>query len=234
MKFSLKNLFSSVWNLLFPSLCQVCAERPVAIGQEICANCLSHIPRTNFHLQKENPMEKRLYGRVDVERATAFFFFQKGSAYRRVLHELKYNSNPEIGRVLALHAAAELLASDDFKNFDFIVPVPLHKNKFRKRGYNQSAVIAQGLAEILNSKVDEKTLIRQIENPTQTKKSTYERWENTNGIFALTSPEVFAGKKLLLVDDVMTTGSTLIACAEAIYKEVPDARISFFSLALAM
>ena len=134
-----------------------------------------------------------------------------------------------MGSALGHYAAVDLLESETFREFDYIVPVPLHPNKLRKRGYNQSECIANGLSEVLRVPVDTQTLIRVIENPTQTKKTVYERWENTNGIFDITSSERFEGKRILLVDDVLTTGSTLIACVQALKKS--NCRVSVFTLA---
>ncbi len=150
----------------------------------------------------------------------------------RLIHKLKYKGEKEIGVFLGKYAAAELVDNHGFGSVDVIVPVPLHDSKYRKRGYNQSRCIADGMAEIMGVPVDEGNLYRAVENPTQTRKSTYERWENTKGIFELTDGSLFDGKHILLVDDVLTTGSTLIACVEAI-REKSNAKISVFTLASA-
>lgn len=226
-----KLLLRCLFDLVFPNQCVVCGENLAAHEEVLCLKCLSDIPRTGFHLECENVLERRFWGRAEVERATAFFYFRKGSHYRVLLHQLKYNNRQDVGRVLGRYAALELRESDDFCHFDYIVPVPLHPNKMRKRGYNQSECIADGLAEVLNVEVDTKVLVRSIENPTQTNKSVYERWENTNGIFSLTDRQRFEHKHILLVDDVLTTGSTLIACVQAL-KEV-DCKVSIFTLASA-
>lgn len=223
----LRNLF----DLVFPNQCVVCGENLQPDEQVLCMKCLYRIPRTNYHLKNNNPLEKRFWGKADVERATAFYFFSKGSPYRHLLHLLKYNKRTDVGSALGRYAAVDLLESEAFREFDYIVPVPLHPNKLKKRGYNQSECIANGLSEVLRVPVDTQTLIRVIENPTQTKKSVYERWENTNGIFDITSPERFEGKRILLVDDVLTTGSTLIACVQALKKS--NCRVSVFTLASA-
>ena len=205
----------------------------LVVGEEIiCTTCLHKIPKTNLHLVKDNPIEKKFWGRVDIESATSYFYYSKGSPFQKLLHRLKYSKGKEIGVMLGKIAGLQLVESTRFENIDMLVPVPLHPNKLKKRGYNQSQCICQGLACAMNLPIDNHTLIRIVENPTQTKKSTYERWENTNGIFDVYDTEAFEGKHILLVDDVLTTGSTLIACIEAI-KSKTNAKISVFTIAVA-
>jgi len=129
-------------------------------------------------------------------------------------------------------AAADLLDSDDFKSIDLIVPVPLHEKKEAKRGYNQSEMICNGLAEILGMPVVTDNLYRTAENTTQTRKSVFERYENTQGIFGLKNPAEFEEKHILIVDDVLTTGSTVEACIQALLQ-AKNTRISVFTLAIA-
>jgi ComF family protein len=231
-KMNWKSILHNFFSLFYPEICEVCSQNLIIGEKVICLSCLQKLPRTNYHLQKDNPLEQRFWGKADVERATAFYFFNKKSNFQTLLHKLKYSEGKEIGSKMGEYAGAELSENEDFKHFDCIVPVPLHPNKLRKRGYNQSLCIAQGLAEILRVEIDDENLYRAIENPTQTKKSAYERWTNTKGIFAVKHPQLFENKHILLVDDVLTTGSTLIACVEAI-KEVCNAKVSIFTLAAA-
>jgi ComF family protein len=229
MKF---NPFRDFINLLFPDLCIVCNENLQKNKQHICVNCLYGIPKTNFHLLIDNPIEKRFWGKVPVFRGTAFFYFQKGSPFQKLLHTLKYKGNKEIGEVLGKYAAADLLDSPDFRNVDVIIPVPLHPKRYKKRGYNQSEWIAKGLSEVLNIPQDTITLRRVRENTTQTKKSVFERYENTEGIFGLLDKNTLSGKHVLLVDDVLTTGSTLEACVNELLKS-NNVKVSIFTLAVA-
>lgn len=224
-------ILRSLFNLIFPNQCVICGENLQSQKDVLCMKCLCKIPRTDYHLKPENKLEKRFWGKTDVERATAFFFFQKGSPYRHLLHLLKYNQRKDVGVAMGRYAAIDLLESEAFRDFDYIVPVPLHPNKLRQRGYNQSECIAEGLSEVLNVQVETQTLFRAIENPTQTKKSVYERWENTDGIFDVANVDTFEGKHILLVDDVLTTGSTLIACVQALKKS--NCKVSVFTLASA-
>jgi len=226
------NPFSDFFNLMYPDLCLVCGESLLQNEQHLCLNCLYNIPKTNFHLQNANPIEKRFWGKVPIYRGTAFFFFQKGSAFQKLLHSLKYKGNKEVGQVLGKYAAVDLLDSEDFASIDVIIPVPLHAKKLEKRGYNQSEWIGNGLSEILKIPQDVTTLCRVKENVTQTKKSVFERYENTEGIFELKDKNALIGKHILLVDDVLTTGSTLEACVRVLI-EIDDVKVSIFALAVA-
>ena len=229
MKF---NPFVDFIDLIFPDLCVVCGNNLQRNEHQLCLSCLVDIPRTNYHLIEENPIEKRFWGKVPVYRATSYFFFQKGSSFQKLLHILKYNGNKEIGVIMGKYAALDLLETPDFATVDLIIPVPLHPKKFKSRGYNQSEWIGKGISIILNKPQDTSTLIRVKENPSQTRKSVYERFENTEGIFKLSDSTILEGKHVLLVDDVLTTGSTLEACILALL-ETAGIKISVFTLAVA-
>lgn len=218
--------------LLFPRLCVVCGDKLIEQEQWICLHCLHHIPRTNFHLNPDNPVAQLFYGRVQVEFATSFFYFSKGSKYQTLLHNLKYKGMKELGEEIGKHFGIDLLQSSDFSSVDLICPVPLHSQKEKKRGYNQSWWIASGIARQLNKPVSADNLKRITATETQTRKSRFERWTNVEGIFELSNPEEFSGKHILLVDDVVTTGSTLEACAQAILSK-STARVSIATLATA-
>ncbi len=220
------------FNLLFPDLCTVCGENLNRGEQHICLTCLYSIPKTNYHLLPENPIEKRFWGKVPIFRGTAFFFFHKGSPFQKLLHSLKYKGNKEIGEVLGRYAAADLSESVDFTTVDVIIPVPLHPGKFKKRGYNQSEWIAKGLSSVLGKPYDTTTLCRLRETETQTKKSVFERYENTADIFGLLDKNALSGKHVLLVDDVLTTGSTLEGCVK-ILLACEGIKVSVFALAVA-
>ena len=228
----MKNPFADLLDLIYPNLCFICGETLMKSESHICLTCLNNIPRTNYHLTPDNPVEKRFWGKVPVERATSYLFFQKGSDFQKLIHELKYRGNKEVGVTMGKFAAADLLDSDDFKSLDLIVPVPLHEKKEAKRGYNQSEMICNGIAEILGMPVVTDNLYRTAENTTQTRKSVFERYENTQGIFGLKNPAKFEGKHILIVDDVLTTGSTVEACIQALLQ-AKNTRISVFTLAIA-
>lgn len=228
---SKKNIVSDFINLIYPRLCIICGENLIRHENQICLKCIQQIPRTRFHLIPNNPVEKRFWGKVDVYRASSFYFFEKGSPYRKLLHELKYKNNPDIGVIMGRLAAAELIESPDFLSITAIIPVPLHPNKLQKRGYNQSECIARGISEILNIPVYTNLVTKTKENTTQTSKGVYERYENTAGIF-VAEPSTSEQEHLLVVDDVLTTGSTLEACIAALQQQ-GYIRISIFTLAVA-
>ena len=228
----IKTYFVDFFNLFYPDLCIVCSENLLKNEQHICTTCLNAIPKTNYHLLFNNPIEKRFWGKVPVFRATAFFFFQKGSSFQKLLHALKYKGNKEIGERIGKFAAIDLLESPEFNSIDVIIPVPLHPKKFKIRGYNQSEWIGNGLSAILEKPQITDVLKRVRENTTQTKKSVFERYENTEGIFECANIEKLKDKHVLLIDDVLTTGSTIEACVQALLK-IEGIKVSVFTLAVA-
>ena len=172
------------------------------------------------------------WGKIPLERATSYFFYRKGSDFRKILHQFKYGGRKELGAIMGRFMAAELATTDFFEGIDVIIPVPLHPRKRRARGYNQSEWIARGVSQVVGLPVDVSSVIREKHTDTQTRKSTYERWENVDGIFRLCHPENFVGKHVLIIDDVLTTGSTTTACAD-VFHEVEGVRISVLTLAVA-
>lgn len=218
--------------LLFPRLCVVCGDKLIEQEQWICLLCLHHIPRTNFHLEPDNQVARIFYGRVQIEFASSFFYFSKGSKYQTLLHNLKYKGMKELGEEIGKHFGIDLMQSSDFSSVDVICPVPLHPQKEKKRGYNQSWWIASGIARQMQKELSDDNLKRVTATETQTRKSRFERWTNVEGIFELSNPEAFSRKHILLVDDVVTTGSTLEACAQAILSKT-NARVSIATLATA-
>lgn len=230
--FLVKDWLSSFLSLLFPRCCVVCGN-PLAKGEEcICTMCNMNLPRTDYHLQKDNPVEQLFWGKVPLERATSFFFYRKGSDFRQILHQLKYGGQKEIGAIMGRYMASELLVSGFFEGVDVIIPVPLHKRKQRIRGYNQSEWIARGVAAVTGIPINDESVVRRKNTDTQTRKSAFERWENVEGIFELHHAESLVGKHILLVDDVLTTGATTVACISSL-MEIEGIRISVLTLAMA-
>ena len=230
--FLIKDWLGSFLSLLFPRCCVVCGG-PLARGEEcLCTMCNINLPRTDYHLRKDNPVEKMFWGKIPLERATSFFFYRKGSDFRHILHQLKYGGQKDIGAIMGRYMAAELLESGFFEGVDVILPVPLHKKKQQIRGYNQSEWIARGIAAVTGISIDTESVVRQKNTDTQTRKSSFERWENVEGIFQLYHAESLAGKHILIVDDVLTTGATTVECASCL-AEIEGIRISVLTLAMA-
>lgn len=191
-----------------------------------------YLPKTNYHLNSENPIAKIFWGRVPIHSAAAFYSFNKGGKVQRLVHQLKYKGEKHIGVTIGRLYGYELNYCDDFNTVNTIIPVPLHAKKQKKRGYNQSDYFAEGLAESMNAETDLKTLYRAAESDSQTKKSRFNRWTNVESIFQLKNTENLEGKHILLVDDVITTGATLEACAQTLLK-VPDVKVSIATMAYA-
>ena len=228
----MKEWLYSFLSLFFPRCCLVCG-RTLAKGEEcLCTGCNIGLPRTGYHLQKDNPVEKMFWGKIPLGRATSFFFYRKGNDCQAILYELKYNGQKEIGEIMGRYMAAELLPSGFFEGIDVIIPVPLHKKKQKLRGYNQSEWLACGISALTALPVKTDAVIREKNTETQTKKSMSERWENVDGIFLLKSPEWIKGKHILIIDDVLTTGATTVACASA-FNAVEGMKISILTLAVA-
>ncbi|MDZ4716705.1 MAG: ComF family protein [Cytophagales bacterium] len=207
-------LFDDFMGLFFPRMCQGCSGSLVRGEEILCTHCIVELPKTNYHLQPENPVFSRLSGRLPIRHGWAFLKFQKGGMVQHLLHQLKYNNQPEIGERLGQVYGRELSVVALNREFDLIVPVPLHRTRLRHRGYNQSAQFAKGLSAALNIAWDESVSIRTQGAATQTRKSKAERWENVKDVFSIKPRSPLADKRVLLVDDVITTGATLEACGQ--------------------
>lgn len=210
--------FGDILNFIFPSNCITCGRLLVENEFVICTFCFYELPRTNFHLDDENQVSQLFWGRINISYATAYFYFSKGGRYQKLIHSLKYEGRSDVGIALGRIFGAEISGSV-FNNVDVVVPVPLHRKKLKKRGYNQSEMIARGLCESLDKPLITDLLKRIDHTDTQTRKSRYDRFVNVSGSFS--SDKVFdlSEKHILLVDDVVTTGSTLEACAEVLLNE---------------
>ena len=229
--FALKSHFEAFCNLLFPKLCSACGD--ILSGNEscICTTCLLELPLTNYWKHADNPIEKLFWGKVPILNASAFLFFDKESKYQRMLHMLKYKGRQQIGLFLGRLYGQKL--SQYLENIpDIIIPVPLHKSRLLKRGYNQSELIANGMGESLNIPVNTNVVKRIVATKSQTKKGKYERWLNVKGIFKCYCPEVLESKHVLVVDDIITTGSTIESLIHELLQ-IPNVKISVASLASA-
>lgn len=205
-------------SLLFPTLCQACGESLVTGEELICLNCRYNLPFTDFHLKPDNMVAQQFWGKIHLEGAYAMCYFAKGGKMQHLMHHFKYKGIQKIGNLLGNIAGEQLLKSPVFKSADVVIPVPLHKSRLRKRGYNQSMCFAEGLSEKMRIPIEENNLVRLRATETQTHRSRFSRFENMREVFTLTNPESLRNKHVLLVDDVVTTGSTLEACGTALLK----------------
>jgi len=212
---SFLSLFRDVLGLVYPDLCVTCGRQLPYGVPFICNKCRYDIPRTGFHKEKDNPVAQTFWGRVPVEYAAALFYYTKGSKYRKLIHVIKYHGRKELGYEMGKTYGRELV-STPFSETDLIVPVPLHPQKIRKRGFNQSEWIGKGLADSLGKPIVTDTLYRAVNTRTQTRKSRLERWHNVKNVFKLRSVDPFRNRHVLLVDDVVTTGATLESCASVL------------------
>jgi ComF family protein len=225
-------IIAGLADMAWPNLCLLC-ERPLMRGeQHVCLNCLYELPALQESSFRENNTADRFLGKLEFERASSGFRYNKDSNIQKALELLKYKGEKEIGSCLSKVSALRLSEKGFFKDIDALVPVPLHKRKQKKRGYNQSEWIANGISEVTGISVNNELLGRAVHNTSQTTKNLWSRWENAQGLFELKNVEGFSGKHLLLVDDVLTSGSTLVACGQVLLQ-IPNVRISFFALALA-
>ncbi len=197
----------------------------------ICANCRHELPLTHYHKIKENPIEKIFYGRVVIENATAFLNFEKKNITQTLIHQLKYKGHQKIGAMLGTWMATDLKKDSKYQDIDIVIPVPLHKKKYHKRGYNQVSLFAKSLALGLDAHFDENVLLRIHNTKAQTFKNRVMRGTNDHTIFSLVDHEKLNNKHILLVDDVVTTGATIEACVKKL-QIVTNIKISIATMAL--
>jgi ComF family protein len=193
----------------------------------LCTSCQWEMPLTGYEQMADNPVARRFWGLAPIRGATALLWFTDGSGFRKVVHSFKYSGRWALARDMGRWFGRVLAGTDTWGGVDAIVPVPLHPRKVLARGYNQSEYIARGMSQSMEVPLEARAVVRRVDNPSQTRTATHrERWENVEGIFAVRRPDSLAGKHILLVDDVMTTGATVGSCAEAIARAVPSCRIS--------
>jgi ComF family protein len=227
---SLKNILSDTIHLFYPHICTGCGSDLLGPENLLCLKCISDLPTTNFALYANNPVEKIFWGRIPLTAAHSEYYFSKNSLIQQLIHQLKYKGNIGIGLYLGELMGRSLMESNRFDTVDALIPLPLYPDKERKRGYNQAAIICDGMSSVMNIPVIKNHVLRQRYTDTQTKKHRIERWENVAGSFTCTIPGRLAGKHLLLVDDVVTTGATLEACGSTI-DAIKNVQLSIATLA---
>lgn len=226
----LKRGFNSIF---LPNNCAGCGKSLLQKERLICLPCIGRLPLTNSHNEQENLIERIFWGRIRVEKACSYLYYKQGGMVQKIMHQFKYKNKPEIGNLLGSLFAKELSHSQFIQNIELIIPVPIHPKKHEIRGYNQSEYIAIGLSQTLNIPWNGSCIQKVLDTESQTKKKRYERWKNVENVFEIKNMNPLRNKHILLIDDVLTTGSTLEACSTALL-EVEGTTISIATIAVGL
>lgn len=225
-------MFKPIVDLLFPKVCYACLNLLNDNEETICVDCRHNLPVTNFHFNDDKSIEKVLYGRAKIENGTALFRFEKKGLVQELIHGLKYKGYENIGFSLGNWLGSDLKNLDNYKSVDVVIPVPLHKKKLKKRGYNQIATFGQQIAKALNAEYVDDVLLKITNTTSQTTKNRFTRWSNTDELFTIKKASSIENKHVLLVDDLITTGATLEACITVLNK-AKNIKISIVTIAIA-
>tara|TARA_R110002124_G_scaffold145623_3_gene310896 strand:+ start:10039 stop:10719 length:681 start_codon:yes stop_codon:yes gene_type:complete len=219
-------------NLFFPKVCEACNIALIDNELVICTNCRHQLPVTNFHFEASETVKKIVYGRVKLENATALLHFSKKGIVQQLLHNLKYRGHEEISDFFGKWLGAELSEMKVFKDVDVVIPVPLYKTKLRKRGYNQVAKFGKEIAKALSADYNDTVLVKTKATKTQVSKGRLMRWNDDGALFNISDTVSLKGKHVLLVDDIITTGATVEACASVLFK-IDNIKLSLATIAIA-
>lgn len=226
------NPLKDIMGLFLPRVCAMCGKPLPESLEFLCTNCRWEMPLTGFGSRFDNPVIERLHGMLPLVNASSYLWFADGGNVRAMIHAFKYRGNWRYAYEAGKWYGSELKNGGLYGDVDVVVPVPLHFKKLLRRGYNQAEYIARGMASVMGVLVDSRSVVRSRYNRSQTERSKSERWENVEGIFAVKHPSNLAGMHILLVDDVLTTGATIISCARTILDTVPNCRLSIATLAV--
>ncbi len=230
---TLSSLLDDLISLVIPRRCVACGR---LLGEDqhwACTQCLATMSTTDFHLDASNPMVEKAQSLCPmIYGAAAHFYFMRDSSWRNAIHTIKYRSGWLLAQKMGYQFGCELIESPYFGDIDIVIPIPLHPFKRMKRTYNQSEHIARGVAKAMGIKQCSRAVVRCRNNPSQVRQSSSKRWANVDGIFRVANPKALMGRNILLVDDVFTTGATMVSCAETILAAVPSCRVSIATLAI--
>lgn len=216
-------------NLFYPEVCFVCGQGLAETEECLCTSCIYKLPKTEYHKDPNNSLFKSFDGRVKINAAAAYCFYIRGTELQYLVHEIKYSGKREMAVCFGKWYGAELRKSPLFADIDYIVPVPLHPKKLMSRSFNQSACFADGLSQAMNVPVLPDGLKRIKNTETQTNKSRYLRWENVKDVFEASDKNQLENKRILIVDDIITTGATMEACIKVL-NSIPVAGVSVASI----
>ena len=225
MNISLKPYLDGLIDLFYPSVCKKCGTRLLSRDEILCKKCIYSLPRTNFEQLENNPAAQLFWGKITIKYTFPVYYYRKGETLQKLIHLMKYKNRRDIGIFLGRIIGNIIIRTTFDPTFDMIIPVPLHPKRFKTRGYNQCEQLAEGISAITKIPVMKDVLIREKYNVSQTKKNRFERWSNVDGIFRLTENSKLINKHVLIVDDIITSGSTLEACCKPL-TEVPGITIS--------
>ena len=222
---------AAILQTVFPAHCACCGDVLVHGERQICTRCLASLHASHFSTMPDNPTERLLMGRIHIEAATSLYHFAAPNEVRRVVHAMKFHSNPELCLLMGRLMGQDLLASSRFDGVDLLIPVPLHWLRQLRRGYNQSELLCRGIAEVMRRPLCTDAVVRHRYTHQQSLKPGHERRQNVDGAFRPRHTAQLAGKHILLVDDVLTTGATLTACADAIAPFAAKVSVATFAKA---
>ncbi len=225
-------MFKPIVNLFFPKVCYACLNLLNDNEKTICIDCRHNLPITNFHFDNDDTVKKVLYGRAKIENGTALFRFEKKGIVQQLIHGLKYKGYENIGFLLGDWLGAELKNITSYKSIDMVIPVPLHKKKLKKRGFNQTSKFGQQIAEALKIDYKADALLKVTASKSQVNKKRLARWNDSDELFTLVNSKSIENKHILLVDDIITTGATLEACI-AVLNQAKNIKISIATMAIA-
>ena len=223
-------IFRDISTLFFPELCLSCENVLNTNEKLVCSFCNYELPKADYTNLINNNVEKTFYGRVDIEQATALLLYSKKGIVQKLIHNLKYFGHQDVGKLFGNWLGNEIKQSNRFKNIDYVVSVPLHKNRLKSRGYNQVTKFGEQISKILDIPYKETILIRKNTSNTQSKKIRLDRWKNVEEMFFVTDLSVFENKHILLLDDIITTGATIETCCNELHK-VKNIKISIAVMA---